>query len=162
MPILENTRTGPPTSSVLSFSHLTYEVPLRGGAVKKLLDDVSVEVKVGELLAIMGPSGAGKADSAAQDENTLTDLPRNAGKSTLLDVMAFRKIATGDYFVGPEDIRMELGLTRTGSLGSLPMLPRKDVVQRVNRVMTALGLQSCADQHIGTPISRGISGGASD
>lgn len=41
----------------------------------------------------------------------------------------------------------------------LPLLPRKEVSDRVNRVLTALGLQSCADQVIGTPISRGISGG---
>jgi len=43
----------PPTNSVLSFAHLSYEVTLKGGAVKKLLDDVSIEVKAGELLAIM-------------------------------------------------------------------------------------------------------------
>ncbi|KAJ7020819.1 ABC-2 type transporter-domain-containing protein [Mycena alexandri] len=35
----------------------------------------------------------------------------------------------------------------------------QEVAARVNRVLTALGLQSCADQRIGTPISRGISGG---
>ncbi|KAG6807341.1 hypothetical protein H0H93_001733, partial [Arthromyces matolae] len=41
----------------------------------------------------------------------------------------------------------------------LPMLSRKEVVDRVNSVILALGLQSCAEQQIGTPISRGISGG---
>jgi len=41
----------------------------------------------------------------------------------------------------------------------LPLLPRKDVVHRVNRVIATLGLQSCAEQRIGTAISRGISGG---
>lgn len=44
-------------------------------------------------------------------------------------------------------------------LYSLPLLPRKQVNQRVNRVLSALGLNTCADQRIGTPISRGISGG---
>ncbi|KAF8071585.1 P-loop containing nucleoside triphosphate hydrolase protein [Lyophyllum atratum] len=150
----------PPSNSVLSFAHLSYEVPVKGGAAKKLLDDVSVEVKAGELLAIMGPSG----------------------KSTLLDVMAFRKHATGDSsvrlnnrpigartmhristFVEQEDAVLGVLTVResiTYALRlSLPMLPRKDVVHRVDRVIASLGLQSCAEQQIGTPISRGISGG---
>ncbi len=42
---------------------------------------------------------------------------------------------------------------------SLPLLSRTTVASRVNRVLATLGLQSCADQIIGTPISRGISGG---
>ncbi|KAG5638547.1 hypothetical protein H0H81_012048 [Sphagnurus paluster] len=150
------------TNSVLSFSNLSYEVSLKGGASKKLLDDVSVEVKAGELLAIMGPSGA--------------------GKSTLLDVMAFRKPVSGNSsvrlngrvvdartmhristFVEQEDALLGV-LTVRESISyalrlHLPLLSAKDVVHRVNRVITALGLESCADQRIGTPISRGISGG---
>jgi hypothetical protein len=38
-------------------------------------------------------------------------------------------------------------------------MKRKEVHERVERVLVALGLMSCADQRIGTPISRGISGG---
>ncbi|KAJ2924403.1 hypothetical protein H1R20_g12699, partial [Candolleomyces eurysporus] len=64
--------------------------------------------------------------------------PSGAGKSTLLDLMAFRKDAAE---------------------GGLPLMPRNQVNDRVQRVITALGLQTCADQRIGTPISRGISGG---
>jgi ABC-type glutathione transport system ATPase component len=40
------------SKSVLSFAHLSYQVGTKDG-VKKLIDDVSVEVKAGELLAIM-------------------------------------------------------------------------------------------------------------
>ena len=44
-------------------------------------------------------------------------------------------------------------------MNSLPLLPRKQVNERVNLVLDSLGLQTCADQRIGTPIQRGISGG---
>ncbi|KAG6864929.1 hypothetical protein C0991_006311 [Blastosporella zonata] len=149
-------------NSVLSFSHLSYQVPVKGGAWRTLLDDVSVEVKAGELLAIMGPSG----------------------KSTLLDVMALRKTPTGDAFirfnnrlitaqtmhristfVEQEDALLGVLTVRESITYALrlhlPLLPRTEVARRVNRVIIALGLQSCAEQRIGTPISRGISGGVS-
>lgn len=42
-----------PTNSVLSFAHLSYQVTTPSGVVKKLVDDVSVDIKAGELLAIM-------------------------------------------------------------------------------------------------------------
>ncbi|KAI0789359.1 P-loop containing nucleoside triphosphate hydrolase protein [Abortiporus biennis] len=147
--------------SVLSFRHLNYEVPAKGG-FKRLVDDVSVDVRAGEMLAIMGPSGA--------------------GKSTLLDLMAFRKpvmegasvtlngrIVTPammhkiSSFVEQDDALLGVLTVResvTYALRlSLPNLPRAHVSSRVERVLTALGLQSCADQRIGTPIQRGISGG---
>ncbi|KAF9000113.1 P-loop containing nucleoside triphosphate hydrolase protein [Cyathus striatus] len=150
------------SSSVLVYHHLTYEVKTKEGGVKRLVDDISVEVRAGELLAIMGPSGA--------------------GKSTLLDLMAFRKPALGETliylnnrrlsktalqkistFVEQEDALLGVLTVRESVTYALrlhlPLLPRKKVNERVERVILALGLQSCADQRIGTPISRGISGG---
>ncbi|KAK7022533.1 ABC transporter domain-containing protein [Favolaschia claudopus] len=153
-----------PSGSTLSFLHLSYEVDsAKGKKVGKLLvDDVSVTVRAGELLAIMGPSGA--------------------GKSTLLDLMAFRKTPlegavvslNGESldaksmqhmstFVEQEDALLGV-LTVRESVSyalrlHLPLLSRREVAARVDRVLTALGLQSCSHQRIGTPISRGISGG---
>ncbi|KAJ7055552.1 P-loop containing nucleoside triphosphate hydrolase protein [Mycena amicta] len=148
-------------TSQLVFHHLSYQVDTKKAKGKLLVDDVSVIVRPGELLAIMGPSGA--------------------GKSTLLDLMAFRKIPLRgsiqlngkvltaksmqniSTFVEQEDSLLGV-LTVRESVSyalrlHLPLLSRREVAGRVNRVLTALGLQSCADQRIGTPISRGISGG---
>jgi ABC-type glutathione transport system ATPase component len=41
------------SGSILRFSHLSYQVKTKGGVAKVLVDDVSVEIKAGELLAIM-------------------------------------------------------------------------------------------------------------
>ncbi|KAF6752143.1 P-loop containing nucleoside triphosphate hydrolase protein [Ephemerocybe angulata] len=149
--------------SVLSYEHLSYSVPsASNGGSKLLIDDISLDVRAGELLAIMGPSGA--------------------GKSTLLDLMAFRKealpggkatlngkpldarsVAKVSCFVEQEDALLGVLTVRESITYALrlhlPLMPRKQVNERVQRVIIALGLQSCAEQKIGTPISRGISGG---
>ncbi|KAF8207443.1 P-loop containing nucleoside triphosphate hydrolase protein [Mycena galopus ATCC 62051] len=152
-----------PSGSSLSFLHLSYRVETKGGKGKLLVDDISVTVKAGELLAIMV-------------------LISSLGKSTLLDLMAFRKIAVDgavvrlngekltakrmqqmSTFVEQEDALLGVLTVRESVTYALrlhlPMLSRRDAGARVDRVLTALGLQSCADQRIGTPISRGISGG---
>lgn len=48
------------SGSILCFSHLSYQVKTKGGLAKVLVDDVSVKIQAGQLLAIMGPSGAGE------------------------------------------------------------------------------------------------------
>ncbi|KAJ6498435.1 P-loop containing nucleoside triphosphate hydrolase protein [Mycena vitilis] len=145
--------------STLAFEHLSYRVQGKGKAEGKLLvDDVSVTVKAGELLAIM------------------------VCKSTLLDLMCFRKtplegavvslngerldarrMQQMSTFVEQEDALLGV-LTVRESVGyalrlHLPLLPARAVAARVDRVLTALGLQGCAHQRIGTAVSRGISGG---
>ncbi|KAF8877438.1 P-loop containing nucleoside triphosphate hydrolase protein [Infundibulicybe gibba] len=153
----------PSTGSVLSFSHLSYGVSLgKAEGTKLLVDDVSVQINAGELLAIMGPSGAGK--STLLDLMAFRKQPMDGASATLngqpLDAGSMHKIS---MFVEQEDALLGV-LTVRESISyalrlHLPLLSRKEVGDRVNRVLTALGLQSCADQRIGTAISRGISGG---
>ncbi|SJL01923.1 related to ATP-binding cassette protein (ABC) transporter [Armillaria ostoyae] len=146
------------SGSILFFNRLSYQA----ANGKLLVDDVSVNIKAGQMLAVMGPSGA--------------------GKSTLLDLMAFRKMPMDaatvslnghllvpksmysiSSFVEQEDALLGVLTVRETVAYALrlhlPLLSRTTVASRVNRVLATLGLQSCADQIIGTPISRGISGG---
>lgn len=50
----------PHGADVFSWKNIHYEVPISGGEMRKLLDDVSGYVAPGKLTALMGESGAGK------------------------------------------------------------------------------------------------------
>lgn len=47
-------------ADIFSWKDIAYEVPVSGGEMRKLLDDVSGYVAPGKLTALMGESGAGK------------------------------------------------------------------------------------------------------
>lgn len=50
----------PSMKDVFTWQHLEYTVPVGGGQMRRLLDDVSGYVAPGKLTALMGESGAGK------------------------------------------------------------------------------------------------------
>lgn len=50
----------PAMKDVFTWQHLDYTVPVGGGQMRRLLDDVSGYVAPGKLTALMGESGAGK------------------------------------------------------------------------------------------------------
>ncbi|KAJ7485788.1 P-loop containing nucleoside triphosphate hydrolase protein [Mycena latifolia] len=147
--------------SILSFLHLSYQLDSKGSK-RLLVDGVSVTVKAGELLAIMGPSGAGK--STLLDLMAFRKMPLDGASASIngkaLNASGMRQIST---FVEHEDALLGvLTVRETVSYAlrlHLPKFSRREVAARVNRVLTAVGLQSCADQPIGTPFSRGISAG---
>ncbi|KAL1835196.1 hypothetical protein VTK73DRAFT_6026 [Phialemonium thermophilum] len=72
----------PPQRDVFTWRDVVYDIEVRGGQRRRLLDQVSGWVKPGTLTALMGVSGA--------------------GKTTLLDVLAQRTtvgVVTGDMLV---------------------------------------------------------------
>ncbi|KAJ7164182.1 P-loop containing nucleoside triphosphate hydrolase protein [Mycena filopes] len=154
--------SGSNSGSTVVFEHLSYQVPGKAGAGKLLVDDVSVSVKAGELLAIMGPSGAGK--STLLDLMAFRKTPLDGAVITLNGApLNARKMQQMSTFVEQEDALLGVLTVRESVAYALrlhlPLLTTREVAARVNRVLTALGLQACAHQRIGTPISRGISGG---
>ncbi|TEB08739.1 P-loop containing nucleoside triphosphate hydrolase protein [Coprinellus micaceus] len=146
-----------PVGSLLSYEHLGYSVSAK-------------QVRAGELLAIMGPSGAGKSTLLDVMAFRKEAMPGCQGMSSLRSdaslngrALDLRSIAKLSCFVEQEDALLGVLTVRESITYALrlhlPLMPRKQVNERVNRVIAALGLQSCSEQRIGTPISRGISGG---
>ncbi|KZW00496.1 P-loop containing nucleoside triphosphate hydrolase protein [Exidia glandulosa HHB12029] len=141
--------------SYFEWHNLSFEI-----AGKKILDGVSGHVAAGELLAVCGPSGA--------------------GKSTFLDVMAQRTKPTDGYtsfngelspdmqelssYVEQHDALLGVLTVRETLLFaaklSFPPSTSSAVIQRrVEDTIAQLGLSRVADNRIGTPIQRGVSGG---
>ncbi|KAJ3098713.1 hypothetical protein HDU97_003772 [Phlyctochytrium planicorne] len=147
-----------PTKS-LHFTDIGYELPDKS---KVLLSAVTGSVPPGTMMAVMGPSGA--------------------GKSTFLDVLSRRRErGHGKVFLGSEEIgsASEMGevasyveqrddllgvLTVRESIDyaaklRLPKESKHDRSQRVEHIISSLGLSKCANQIIGNPLQKGVSGG---
>ncbi|KAK4579993.1 hypothetical protein LTR86_000195 [Recurvomyces mirabilis] len=146
---------------------------------KTILSDINGIVKAGELLALMGPSTTQMGVA-----NRLTNS--GSGKSTLLNVLAHRTAALAanvkaaiyingsaanpktfrriSAYVEQEDALVgSLTVRETLNFAARLSLPRTvsklERIQRIEALLTAFGLQGQANNLIGTPIRKGISGG---
>lgn len=140
-----------------------------------LLDNIHGHLVPGKLLAIMGPSGAGKS--------TLLDILADRVRPTSGTVETVARVQLNatqnrDLESGPQDYNatvlksyVEQHDTLLGTLTvretlhysaklSMPRAtPPKEIKNRVDTIISGLGLGSVADNMIGTPVMRGISGG---
>ena len=81
----------PMMTDVFTWRHVQYDVNIKKGETRRLLDDVSGFVAPGKLTALMGESGAGKVcESQIYAEELCLYLPL---KTTLLNVLAARQAA---------------------------------------------------------------------
>ncbi|CDO70642.1 hypothetical protein BN946_scf184756.g8 [Trametes cinnabarina] len=143
----------------LHFSNISYTL---GG--KTILDNISGCAKPGQLLAIMGASGAGK--STFLDILARKNKKGSVGGTTLVNGRAiadedFKKV-TG--FVDQEDMLMStLTVYETVLYSALLRLPREMSLEakkyRTLETMNELGILGIKDSRIGETGRRSISGG---
>lgn len=107
------------TEPVVRIEHLTKDFTT-GGNVFRALDDVSIEIRRGEMTAIMGPSGS--------------------GKSTLMTILGLLDVPTsGSYWLDGEDVstldRVQQARVRNQKLGfvfqNFNLLPRLSALKNV-------------------------------
>jgi ABC-type multidrug transport system ATPase subunit len=136
---------------------------------RKLLQDVWGEVPAKQTTAVMGPSGAGKSSLL----NILAGRARSKGNLTIKS-----DVRLDNYAVDPTDmdVRKEIAFVaqddslqvtstpreaiRFSARLRLPRdTPEEQIEKLVNRMLSELGLTSCADTIVGGALIKGISGG---
>ena len=129
-----------------------------------ILDRVSFAVFPGELVALVGPSGAGKTSLVA----AITGLsPADDGEVRLggTDFHALLRADPAAVGFVPQDdlvyakLSVEEALYYAGRLRHGPEVRDREVSQRVDQVVEELGLGAARQMRIGDAVERGISGG---
>ena len=150
----------------LSFHHISSHTndPLYRGEVKTILNDISGSVNCGNVLALLGPSGAGKTSLL----NALAGISNGSCSTSgevLLDGIprdeSFRELSA---FVHQDDALFSTLTVRESIEYSaflrLPChMPLFEKKMRASKILTELDLEAVAESRIGDATTRGISGG---
>ncbi|XP_060707289.1 broad substrate specificity ATP-binding cassette transporter ABCG2 isoform X2 [Hemiscyllium ocellatum] len=162
-------KNSPSKGSTVSFHNIYYSVKIKSGLLccrktneKEILKDVNGVMGPG-MNAILGPTGS--------------------GKSSLLDILAARKDPSGlkgkvlidgaqqpsnfkcisGYVVQDDVVMGTLTVRENLQFSAALRLPKnirnKEKNNRIDQVLTELGLSKVADSKVGTPFIRGVSGG---
>ncbi|KAG9239110.1 P-loop containing nucleoside triphosphate hydrolase protein [Amylocarpus encephaloides] len=156
-------------SSVQSFLWNRITVTVKDRETKQpklLLDSIDGVVKAGEMVALMGPSGCGKTtllnvlarrDAAAGAKVEGVTLVNGDNPST----SAFRNLSSfveqDDALIGSLTIKETMHFAARFSHKN--SLTKTERIRRINSLIESFGLRKQANQIVGTPIRKGISGG---
>jgi len=133
----------------------------------KILNNISGELRPGQLVCILGPSGAGKSTLL----NVLAGRQRTSGEGYSMS----GAIEMGDQLMTPEQMKKRVAFVmqdealmptqtvKESLLFSAALkLPHQSASQRsanVDVLLKNLGLDSCKDTIIGSALVKGVSGG---
>ena len=144
---------------VIEARHISVDVP-----GKRLIEDVSLTIYPSELVGLMGPSGAGKTTLMTAINGYMPPAEGQVlfnGRDLYAHYDQFR-LQIGYV---PQDDIMHRDLTVWQALyfTARLRLPKdmrdEEIRQRIEKVLSQLGLQSTENVLIGSPAKKGISGG---
>ena len=119
---------------------------------QKAVDNVSFEVKRGEIFGFLGPNGAGKTTTI----NMLTTLlPATSGTATVCgyDIHKHPNEVRGSVGVVPQDYTADEDMTGNENIllcGDLYGLPRKDSTRHAEELLKLVELQDAAKRKVST------------
>mmetsp|Transcript_16122 Transcript_16122/g.22265 ORF Transcript_16122/g.22265 Transcript_16122/m.22265 type:complete len:621 (+) Transcript_16122:56-1918(+) len=128
---------------------------------REILKDITGEARSGELLAIMGPSGAGKTQllnllALVDGPGQVTgDVKLNGSKFTHEMYVEYSgMVPQADYHWAFLTCRETVQLA-----ADLLGISHEDRADRVSKILSRTGLEACADTRVGNQFISGLSGG---
>lgn len=153
-----------PDGTTFCFKDISYSIPGKKGAPdKRVLTDVSATVHAGEVLAVVGPSGAGK--TILLDTLTYSKGPgAPAGDITLDGHKMSRSVFVEQAIYVPREDNLWPTMTPRQHLEFAfklfrPTLDAESLETEVSELLSVTGLTSCQDTRAGGFLFKGLSGG---
>eukprot|EP00808_Paulinella_micropora_P019942 g58890.t1 len=148
----------------LTWDGLTFQIKEKKG-LKTIIANVSGEAKPGEMIAIMGPSGAGKTTLIKMLSGRVDSSPLLSGRVLLNGRKRNANFIHQSAYVTQKDhllpnLTVRETLMFTARLRLPSSVSYDDKVAAVDRVIQQLGLKDCQDTLVGgTSLVPGVSGG---
>ena len=142
-----------------SFRDISYSIPVKNEPDARVLRDVSATVNEGEVLAIVGPSGAGK--TILLDTLTFSKGPgAAAGEISLCGEKMTREMFVKQAIYVPREDNLWPTMTPRDHLEFAfkmykPDLDAAQLAVEVNELLNVTGLTSCADTRAGGFLFKG-------